>query len=31
MEKFGYPAWYTPLLEKKPYLARFAASNVRPR
>jgi len=21
MEKFGYPAWYTPLLEKKPYLA----------
>jgi hypothetical protein len=21
MEKFGYPAWFTPLLEKKPYLA----------
>ena len=21
MEKFGYPTWFTPLLEKKPYLA----------
>jgi hypothetical protein len=21
MEKFGYPAWFTPLLEEKPYLA----------